>query len=318
MAIAIVVGRDEAEIKRFDWFINDWRRVFLEIDPTLDIRIWPNVGDLKEIDAAFVWRHAPGVLKNFPNLKCISSLAAGVDHVLADSNLPENVPIVRVMDDYMANDITQYVIESVLHYVKRMSDYEENQRKKIWTRKPPFTYADKTIGIMGMGFLGKKAAQALAQIGLKIIGWSHSPKKHIEFKCYAGKEEFNEFLSHTGILVCMLPLTPSTENILNKKTFSQLPKGAYLINLGRGEHLVEEDLLPAIASGQLSGACLDVQRQEPMPSDHPFWDSPAIRITPHIASITNPATAAPQIIENYRNSLSGKALTGVVDRKKGY
>lgn len=318
MAIAVIVGRDENETKQFDWFINEWRRVFLKLDPKLDLRIWPNVGDVNEIDAAFVWRHAPGVLKIFPNLKCISSLAAGVDHVLADSDLPAHVPIVRITDPFMATDIMHYVLVSVLHYVKRMGDYEINQQKKSWTRQPPFTYADKTVGIMGMGFLGKKVAHALSQIGLNVIGWRQSAKKDTDIQCFIGKEQLPEFLSKTGILVCMLPRTAQTENILNKETFSCLSKGAYLINLGRGEHLVEEDLIPAIESGQLSGACLDVQREEPLPASHPFWAHPKIRITPHIASITNPATAAPQVLDNYHRALQGEPLMGVVSIEKGY
>lgn len=318
MAIVIIVGRNQQETKEYDWFINAWRKELLDFDSTLDIRIWPDVGNINDIVAAFVWLPPLGVFKQFPQLKLIASLAAGVDHVINDPELPKHIPIVRVMDPYMANDIVQYVQVCVLHYVKRMEVWEEKQKEKRWFKKPPFNYSDKTIGIMGLGFLGEKAARALQHVGLKVIGWRQSQKKIPDIKSYAGKEEFSQFLSQADILVCMLPLTYETRNILNKNTFVQLPQDAYIINLGRGEHLVEEDLLHALSSGQLSGACLDVFRQEPLPPEHPFWSHPKIRVTPHIASVTNPHTAAPQIYENYRNLMSGNKLLNTVDVKKGY
>jgi glyoxylate/hydroxypyruvate reductase A len=318
MAIAVLVGKEAEETKRFDWFILQWKQVLLKLDPALDIRVWPDVGNVNEIDAAFVWRHPPGVLKQFPNLKLIASVAAGVDHVLADHDLPKNVPIVRVMDSYMANDIVQYVLATVLHYVKRLGDWELNQQQSLWSRSPPFNFSHKTIGIMGLGFLGKKAAYMLSQLGLKVIGWSQSPKQFDDIKTFAGQAQFHDFLSQADVLVCMLPLTPQTENILNQSTFSRLPKGAYLVNLGRGEHLVDQDCLAALASGQLSGACLDVFRQEPLPSEHSFWKAPNVRITPHIASVTNPETAAPQLLDNYQRAMAGQELLNRVNVEKGY
>lgn len=318
MAIAIIVGRDLDETKRFDWFINEWRRVFLALDPTLDIRIWPEVGDVNDIDAAFCWLHPHGILKKFPNLKCIASLAAGVDRLLADAELPKNIPIVRVTDPYMANDIVQYALASVLHYVKRLGDWETNQEKKLWTRNPPINYSHKTIGVMGLGYLGQKAAETFSQIGLKVIGWSRTAKTISGVTCFSGQSDFFTFLSQADILICMLPLTPDTRDILNANTFSHLPRSAYLVNIGRGEHLVDEDLIAALHSGQISGACLDVQRQEPMPPDHLLWTHPGIRITPHIASVTNPETAAPQMLENYKRALRGEALLNQVDVGRGY
>lgn len=318
MAIAILVGRDEKETKQFHWFISDWKRELLALDSTLDIRTWPDIGNPEEIDTALVWRHPFGALKQLPNLKLIASLAAGVDHITADPDLTKNVAVVRVKDAYMANDIVQYVLACVLIYVKRMEVWAANQPTKLWSRKPPFNYSDKTIGILGLGFLGGKAAQALSDIGLKVTGWSTSPKNLTDIKNYSGKKEFDAFLSQTDILICMLPLTAETENILNRDTFSRLKKGAYVINLGRGEHLVEKDLTEMLATDQLSGACLDVFRQEPLPADHPFWVDPKIRITPHIASVTNAATAAPQVYENYKRLTQGRSLINLVDQDKGY
>lgn len=318
MAIAILVGRDDTEKQSFNWFIQEWKRVLLNLNPNLDIRIWPDVGSPDEIDTVLVWRHPYGVLKQLPKLKLIASLAAGVDHVMTDPDLPIGISIVRLTDPYMANDIVQYVLAYLLNHIKRIDHWASYQQEKLWSRKPPFNYSDKTIGIMGLGFLGAKAAHALANIGLNVTGWSYSPKILAHIKTYAGKSEFSEFLNQTDILICMLPLTNETQDILNKTTFEQLPQGAYIMNIGRGEHLVEPDLLQALASGQLSGACLDVFRQEPLPADHPFWSHPNIRVTPHIASVTNPKTAAPQVLDNYERMQKGQPLINEIDSVKGY
>ncbi len=318
MIIALLVGRDEQETKQFDWFIQDFKQHLLALAPKLDLRIWPHVGNVEEIEFALVWRHPLGALKKFPHLKCIASLGAGVDHLVVDPTLSKKVPIIRVMDPYMANDIVQYVLAHVLNHIKRTEHWAENQKKQAWIKKPPFSFAEKTIGIMGLGFLGKKAALALQNIGLNVIGWSGSPKNLPDIKDFVGEAQFSDFLSQTDILVCMVPLTPHTQNILNKKTFATLKKGAFLINVGRGEHLVEDDLLNALDSGQLCGACLDVFRQEPLPPEHPFWIHPHIRVTPHIASVTNPATVAAQLLENYRRLISGEKLLNRVDLTRGY
>lgn len=318
MAIAILVGRDATERKSFARWFSELKQVLLDLDSSLDIRIYPDLGDANEIECALVWRHPLGELNQFTHLKCIISLGAGVDHIMADPHLPPNVPIVRIVDPYMANEIVQYVVVTVLNYVKRMDKWIADQKKCLWDRKPPFNYIDKTIGVMGLGFLGKKAARMLCDLGLKVIGWSQSPKKLAGVKDYVGQAQFHEFLSHAEILVCMLPLTKKTENILNKKTFSYLPKGAFLINLARGQHLIDNDLIEALDRDQLSGACLDVFRKEPLPADHPFWKHPKVRVTPHIASVTNPSTVAVQIYDNIKRALSGKTLLNQIDVTKQY
>ncbi len=318
MAIAILVGRDENESKNYQWFINDWKKVLLAMQPDLDIRIWPEIGDPADIACVLVWSHPLGELKRFTNLKMIASLAAGVDHVFVDTDIPTNIPIVRVTDPYMKNDIVQYVVACVLQYVKRMDFWREKQLEKKWSKQPPFNFADRTVAVMGLGYLGSKAVDVMQQMGLNVIGWSNSHKNIPGIKHYTGKEELNEFLSQADILVCMLPLTHATRNILNQETFAHMPQGAYLINVGRGEQLVENDLLQALASGQLSGAALDVFRVEPLPSEHPFWSHEKIHVTPHIASVTNPATAAPQVLENYKRMLAGNDLLNQVDLIKGY
>lgn len=318
MAIAILVGRDQEEKNQLLWFIDEWKQSLLALEPDLDIRVWPELGNVSDIQLALVWKHPLGMLTRFSNLKGISSLGAGVDHFFADTEWPKDVPLVRIVDPYMANDIVQYVVAYVLNYIKRVDHWADKQRHKEWYKQPPFNFADLAIGIMGLGFLGGKAARALAGLGLNVIGWSRSQKMIDGIETYAGDAEFHAFLSQSHLIVCMLPLTNETQHILNQTTFSYLPEGAYVMNLGRGDHLVEDDLLDALDSGHLSGACLDVFKQEPLPKDHPFWTHPSIRVTPHIASVTNAATAAPQVLENYRRLLAGMPLLNVVDTAKGY
>lgn len=318
MAIALLIGRDQKENKLFNWFIEDIKRQLIKLDSKIDLRVWPDIGNVDDIDLVLTWRHPLGILKKFPHLKCIASLGAGVDHLMVDPELSNDVPIIRVMDPYMANDILQYVVACVLRHIKRIDHWDACQKENSWSKKPPFNFANKTIGIMGLGFLGKKAAETLHAMGLKVVGWSHSHKNIPHVKNFAGTEEFHDFLSQTDILICMLPLTTQTENILNRETFSHLKPGACLINLGRGGHLVEEDLIPSLDSGQLCTAYLDVFRQEPLPKEHPFWNHPNIHVTPHIASVTNPETAVPQLMDVYRKLLAGEKISNQVDWAKGY
>lgn len=313
MAIAILVGRDEEDRHRHDWFIKAWRDALLAIDSSLDIRIWPDIGNDTDIDVALVWKHPLGALKTLRSLKVIFSLAAGVDHILVDNDLNPAIPITRLVDHYMAKDIMQYVVGSVLHYVRRFDYWHQKQEEHLWQREPPFTFADEPVGVMGLGFLGGRAAKALLDVGLQVRAWRNTHLAHDErIECFVGKEQLAAFLTGTRVLVCMLPLTPTTSGLLSRAVFSQLPKGAYIINVGRGEHVVEKDLLEALETGQLSGATLDVFPEEPLPFTHAFWNHPKILVTPHVASVTNPVTAAPQVYENYRRVLAGQELTNRV------
>lgn len=308
---------DKKEMKMFQWFFDEWKKAFHQIDPAIDIRVWPDIGDPKDIVLVIAWKYPPGELKKYPNLKCIASMGAGVDHILNDPERPQEIPVVRIVDKQMAIDITQYVVAATLYYVKRFDQWAADQQKKLWKKEPPFNLANYQIGIMGLGHLGQHAAKALNQLGLRVIGWSQSKKEIKNIECFDGKN-LKKFLSKTNILICMLPLTKDTINILNEKNFNCLPQGAYLINVARGHLLVEKDLLSAIESGQIAGAYLDVFREEPLPQDHPFWTIPNIKITPHIASITNPKTAASQIIENYHRACRELNLINTVDLKRGY
>jgi glyoxylate/hydroxypyruvate reductase A len=295
-----------------------WVSQFRALDVSLDIRVWPDTGNKKEIEFAVTWNHPRGEFLSYPNLKCIASLGAGVDHILSDPDLPLSVPVTRIVDPSMYQSMSEFVVLAVLNHCRHFEMYLANQRYQKWKPKIPILAQDICIGVMGLGQLGADAAKKLSGIGFRVAGWRRTFQKINHVQIFSGDEALTDFLSQTHILICLLPLTPATQGILNKKTFNLLQPGAYIINVARGEHLVESDLLDAIESGQISGACLDVFRTEPLPEDHPFWSHPKIIVTPHISSLTNPKAVAPQIIENYRRAKSGMSLLNVVDPVRGY
>ncbi|MGD2187660.1 MAG: glyoxylate/hydroxypyruvate reductase A [Desulfobacterales bacterium] len=295
-----------------------WVKHLSRLDPGIDIRIWPEVGNADDIEFALCWNHPQGEFKKYKNLKCIASLGAGVDHLIRDPDLPTNVPITRVVEPSMVQSMSEYAILGVLNHCRQFDSYRTDQAQKKWQPRIPLLAADIRIGIMGLGQLGQDAAHKLSYLGFQVSGWSQTPKDIKGVKCLAGENALDEFLSQTRILICMLPLTPKTRGILNHKTFDKLLPGAYVINVARGQHLIDKDLLAAVDSGQLDGACLDVFEVEPLPEDHPFWSHPKIKVTPHISSITYPQAVAPQIIDNYHRMKLGKALLHQVDIKRGY
>jgi len=298
--------------------LTPWINALKAIDHNIDIRIYPEEGDIKEIEFIICWKHPYGILKRYPNLKAITSLGAGVDHLFADPDLPLNIPIARIVDPELAQAMSEFVIGLIFNHIRSLSDYIQLQKQKTWKSKPFNIARNVRVGIMGMGILGTDLARKLSVIGFQVSGWAQS-KKELEFaQVYVGDSDLPAFLSGSNILVCLLPLTPKTKNILNKKLFEQLPDQAYLINVARGGHLVDEDLMEMIDRKKIAGAGLDVFRQEPLPLDHPFWEHPSISIFPHIASITNPISVAPQIIDNYKRALRGQPLLNKVSVDSGY
>jgi glyoxylate/hydroxypyruvate reductase A len=295
-----------------------WKKNLLAVDGALDVRVWPDTGNPDEILMVVAWNQPPGSLALFPNLRCVASLGAGVDHILSDPALPPGVAVTRVVDAQLNRMMAEYVCLAVLHHYRSFGRYEEHKRERKWVQEPVPPAEGYHVGIMGMGVIGRTVARALQALEFRVLGWARTPKSLPGVRVFAGKQELDEFLSLSNVLVCLLPLTPETKDILNRHTFSLLPRGAYVINVARGAHLVEEDLLEMIRSGHLSGACLDVFREEPLPPDHPFWQEPSIMITPHVASITRPESVASQIVENYRRLLAGKPLLHQVDPRRGY
>jgi glyoxylate/hydroxypyruvate reductase A len=295
-----------------------WQKALKLLLPDLNVGFYPNDSNREEVDFALVWHPPLGVFKNYPNLKVIASTGAGVDHILKDPNIPEGVIITRVVDIKLTNDMSNYLIAQVMNHIRNIAYYRLEQQEMKWSPKPYLDDSKIQIGIMGMGELGQDVANKLKHLGLNVHGWARSKKDLSNIKVFAGSNEFTDFLSQSDILICLLPLTKETFNILNKDTFSSLPSGAYVINVARGEHLVVDDLIEALDSGKLSGACLDVFREEPLPNDHVFWTHPKISITPHVASITIPESVASQIIENYKKMIKGELLLNSVSRSAGY
>lgn len=295
-----------------------WLDAFRLAMPELEIRQYPDVGNAEEIDFVLAWKQPAGILQGLPNLKAIFSMGAGVEHVLADPTLPRDVPLVRMVDPGLAIGMNEFVLMSVLRYHRRMPEHEANQRAGKWERLVPKLPEDRRVGFLGLGQLGATCAGTLKGLGFDVAGWSRSAKSIDGITCYHGEEQLADFLGRTEILVCLLPLTAETENIVNARTLAMLPRGAFFINVARGRHVVEEDLLAALESGQIAGATLDVFREEPLASGHPFWTHPNVIVMPHCAALTQPKTAARTVAENMRGFLAGKPLRHVVDPARGY
>jgi glyoxylate/hydroxypyruvate reductase A len=295
-----------------------WRDVLGRLRPGLAFRAWPEMGDPGEIEYALVWRAPPGFLASLPRLRLILSLGAGVDHLLGDPDLPRNVPFVRLIDPYLSDAMSEYVALQVLRLHRQDLDYRAQQEAREWRELDQKNAGERPLGILGFGEIGQAAARKLAALGFPVAGWTRRPREVDGFRTYSGAGGLAEILAGSEILVCLLPLTAETEGILCARTFAALPKGAGLVNAGRGAHLVEADLIPALDAGQLSAAALDVFREEPLPPEHPFWRHPRILVTPHIAGSTNPETAALIVLENIRRFEEGRPLLNRVDPARGY
>lgn len=295
-----------------------WSAELAKLVPGLELRVWPELGDPAEIEAALVWRPPPGLLGKLPNLKLIAALGAGVDHIFADPGLPLGVPIVRLVDPYMTAAMSEYVQAQVLRLHRHDVAYLAQQRARIWRPLPQPNAAERHVGMLGLGVLGGDAALKLRVLGFEVMGWSRTEKRLPGIRCFHGRDGLRPLLARAEILVCLLPLTPATEGILDARLFAELPRGAAVINCARGRHLVEADLLAALDSGQLSAAVLDVFQDEPLPGDHPFWRHERIVMTPHAAAATHPPTAAPVVAENLRRLRDGRPLINRVDGSERY
>lgn len=290
----------------------------LKEDASIDIEVWPDVKNPERVQFAVVWNHPPHSLAQFPNLKAVSSLGAGVDHILDDETLPENLKICRVVDDNLTNQMKTYMAAAVLNYRLNMFAYFRQKPQRVWQPLEKQSKEAITIGVMGLGKIGMPVAKHLARQGYKVAGWSNSPKQVKKVDTFSGSGELDSFLNNVNFLICLLPLTPQTEGILDLSLFKKLNHPAFLVNVGRGEHLVDEDLIYALDKGWLEGAQLDVFSEEPLPEKHPFWNRENIVITPHIAAETKAALVAAQLVENYKRTLSGLPLKNEVNRKKHY
>jgi glyoxylate/hydroxypyruvate reductase A len=257
------------------------------------------------------------------DLRAIFNLGAGVDAILAlereqPGTLPPNAPLIRLEDTGMAPQMAEYVTHAVLRYLRRFDEYEALQRERRWQVLDPHPRDTFTVGVLGLGVLGAHVAQTVARFGMPVRGYSRSAKQVEGITTFAGEARFDAFLDGVKVLVNLLPHTPDTANVLNARTFSKLARGAYLINVARGAHLVEADLLDALASGQLAAATLDVFQEEPLPPDHPFWQEPRITVTPHMSALTLREESVAQIAQKMLALERGEAVGGVVNIERGY
>ncbi len=290
--------------------------------PQAEIREWQR-GDERPADYALVWRPPHEMLANRRDLKAVFALGAGVDAILDQERkhpgtLPAGVPLLRLEDTGMAQQMQEYALSYALRYFRRFDEYQALQQRQEWQPLDPHSLDDFTIGILGAGVLGQSVARKLTEFGFRVRCWSRSAKQIDGVQSFAGEAQCAAFLDGVKLLINLLPNTPETVGILNRELFAQLSTGAYLINIARGAHLVEADLLAALEQGQLAAATLDVFAREPLPQDHPFWRHPRVTITPHIAAITLPQQALDQIAANIRALEAGHAPAGVVDRQRGY
>jgi glyoxylate/hydroxypyruvate reductase A len=288
--------------------------------PDIDLRLGSELGDLAQIDAAVCWYPPHGLLAQLPRLQLVQSVGAGVDHIMADPDLPPQLPVCRIVDPQMAAGMCAYVAWAVIQQQRGLGRCMENAAAHRWQDLPVAAPGGHRVGIAGLGTLGLACADALRAIGYQVRGWSRSPRAEAAdgVATYHGPGQLADFLAGCDTLVCLLPLTPQTRGFLGADVFARLPHGAHLINVGRGEHLVEADLLAALASGQLASATLDAFEQEPLPAAHPFWAHPGIVVTPHIATRTDIAVIAQQTLDNLAMLRRGQQPPNLIDRKRAY
>ncbi|WP_312177284.1 glyoxylate/hydroxypyruvate reductase GhrA [Pseudescherichia sp.] len=298
-----------------------WLDKLAQTLPHARVREW-KPGDNEPADYALVW-HPPVEMLQGRSLKAVFALGAGVDSILSQLNahpdmLPESIPLFRLEDTGMALQMQEYAVSQVLHWFRRFDDYQAQKQQARWQALNEYQREDFTIGILGAGVLGAKVAESLQSWGFPLRCWSRSRKSWPGVKSFAGENELSDFLQGTRVLINLLPNTSETRGIINVSLLNQLADNAYLLNLARGVHVVEDDLLQALESGKLKGAMLDVFSQEPLPASSPLWAHPRVAMTPHIAAVTRPNEAIEYIARTITRLEQGEPVTGQVDRTRGY
>ncbi|MCP3459084.1 glyoxylate/hydroxypyruvate reductase A [Bradyrhizobium sp. CCGUVB23] len=295
----------------------EWARLFAERAPDLPFRLWPDIGDPTEVRYLVAWMPPDDIAKSFPNLELVFSVGAGVDQ-FDITKLPPHIPLVRMLEPGITERMLEYASMAVLALHRDLVHFIAQQREQVWRELPVTQTGERRVGVMGLGLLGQALLGRLKSFGFPLLGWNRSPRSIAGVTCFVGAGALPDFLGQTDILVCLLPLTSETRGILNANLFAHLPRGARLLNVGRGGHLVGADLIAALDSGVLSAAVLDVAEPEPLPAGHPFWSHPRILLTPHIASTTKPETAVEFVLDVIARHRRGEALPGRVDRDRGY
>lgn len=294
-----------------------WQQTVARELPEIRFTCWPDVGDAAAVRYLVAWTLPDELIAGLPNLEILFSIGAGIDQLDID-RLPPALRIVRMVEPGITDTMADYVAMAVLALHRDLPFHIAEQRAGRWSWRDVPPARERRVGVMGLGELGRAALAALAPHGFRLAGWSRSPRTIDGVDCFAGDAGLAPFLAHSEILVCLLPLTGDTRHILNRVTFAAMPRGARLVNVARGGHLVQDDLLEALGNGQLSAAILDVADPEPLPAGHPFFTHPAILLTPHVAGITRTDSAVHALIDNLRRVIAGTPLVGKVDRRRGY
>lgn len=297
----------------------EWLTALRRHLPDVEVRTWPDSpGDPADVEYVLIQSVGRFDYGIYPNLRIIFTMGAGADYILSKPELPAGVPIVRMISASIVDHMSHYVQYAVLHFHRGFHRFRANQAAHVWEPVRGPANATRRVGVMGLGALGAPVARTLAGMGFPTAGWAVDPPAVDGVETFDGAGALDAFLARTDILVCLLPLTPETRDILDARAFARLPEGAVVINVARGQHLVEEDLLAALDSGHLAGAVLDVFRKEPPPPESPLWDHPQVVMTPHSAGFNDAEAAAAHVAENIRRLHAGEPLHPVVDRTAGY
>jgi glyoxylate/hydroxypyruvate reductase A len=304
------------------WEPEAWLARFRARAGAREVRLFPEIGDPESIHYVCAWKPPAGLLATLPNLRAIFSLGAGVDHLTGDPSLPD-VPIVRIVDPDLTQRMVEYVVLHVLLHHRNMKLYMRQQEARGWREHADPVASETRVGIMGLGALGRAAADALSRLGFRVAGWSQSPKRIGGIETFAGTAQLGSFLARTDVLVCLLPLTAETRGILRYDLFRALTRdgalgGPVLINAGRGGLQVEHDILRALDDGTLAGASLDVFENEPLPAQSPFWNHPKVYVTPHNAAQNDPRALTGYVLTQIERHERGLPLENTIDRARGY
>lgn len=299
-------------------YARNWKKALKKRLPNTNIYIFPEIESPESVEYIVCWKPDKHVFNQFPHLKVVQSLGAGVENITRTNTIPPNAVLSRIVDNNLANDMWEYALTATLYFIKNLNRYRNQQQAKVWRQKRYRRIQDTQVSILGLGQIGALIAKNFAQMGFQVKGWSNSLKTILNVETFVGLDGLSPCLDQANVLINVLPLTTATEGILNKKNLQQLKEGACLINVGRGGHLVEKDLLELLDNDFLNCAFLDVFSLEPLPESHVFWKHPKVTITPHVASLTDLNSAAEQIVENYQRFKNGEKLLHLVSIEKGY
>jgi len=298
--------------------LNRWQEILKSELPEKKVEIYPDISDFTSIDFLICWKPYSGLVEKFPNLKAIQSLGAGVDHIFDTNEIDPVIQVSKIVDHQLTHDMWEHVLSIVLADMKNLALYQKQQTTYLWKPKRYRRFKDTTIGILGLGTIGSYVARQFAQLGFKVAGWSGSKKEIANVETHVGQSGLDMVCNESDFLINILPLTNATSGILNKELFSKMKPSSYLINVGRGAHVVDEDLVASLRDGEIRGAALDVFHMEPLPVNHDFWNNTQILVTPHIASLTHIDSVYPQVVENIRRLDAGRVLLNTIDVEKGY